>query len=44
MYQSYSLLDVLTYRIIQKADEDVPSEDDHLLVAAHQGLVVGSVQ
>jgi len=38
MYQSYSILDVLTHRIIQKADKDVFPEDDHLLIAAHQGL------
>jgi len=44
MYQSYSKLNVLTHRIIQKADKDVLPEDDHLLIATHQGLVDGSMQ
>jgi len=44
MYKSYSIPDVLTHRIIQKADKDVLPEDDHLLIATHQGLVGGSIQ
>jgi hypothetical protein len=46
MYQSYStcILDVLTHRIIQQSDKDVPPKDDHLLVATLQELVGGSIQ